>query len=69
MPTASTVLMALAGVIALFAAAIYVFGIPPEIKRQLQIKALKVMGENKASYLVKGETFFSLILWHNISPY
>lgn len=39
--------------IALFAAYIYLFGIPPEVKRQMEEKALETMGENKASYLTK----------------
>jgi hypothetical protein len=29
------------------------FGIPPQLKRQLEDKALETMGENKASYLTK----------------
>jgi hypothetical protein len=29
------------------------FGIPPQLKRQLEEKALETMGENKASYLTK----------------
>lgn len=40
--------MAIAG------AYIYLFGIPPEYKRAMEEKALETMGENKASYLMKG---------------
>jgi hypothetical protein len=29
------------------------FGIPPQLKRDLENKALETMGENKASYLTK----------------
>ncbi|KAF7367330.1 hypothetical protein MSAN_00795200 [Mycena sanguinolenta] len=47
-------LSVIAGAFALLAAYIYFFGIPPAIKRDLEEKALKTMGENKASYLVKG---------------
>lgn len=32
---------------------IYSFGIPPQLKRQLEEKALETMGENKASYMMK----------------
>jgi hypothetical protein len=43
-----------AGVIGVVALAVYLFGIPPEMKRKLERQALKTMGENKASYMVKG---------------
>jgi len=29
------------------------FGIPPQMKRQMEEKALETMGENKASYMMK----------------
>lgn len=29
------------------------FGIPPQLKRQMEEKALETMGENKASYMMK----------------
>jgi hypothetical protein len=32
---------------------IYVFGIPPQVKRKLERGALQAMGENKASYVIK----------------
>ena len=53
----------LAGVVTLIAVGIYFFGIPPELKRKMERAALQTMGENKASYLVKGildnlESFF-----------
>jgi len=52
---ASTILLTgLAGII-IFAAAVYVFGIPPELKRKLERGALKTMGENKASYILKDQ--------------
>lgn len=51
---ASTFLSVLAAVVALMVAAVYLFGIPPQWKRAMEDKALETMGENKASYLVKG---------------
>lgn len=47
-------LTALAGVAAVLGLYIYFFGIPPEMKRQMEEQALKTMGENKASYILKG---------------
>lgn len=55
MPTATSVLTAFAGIVAAISIAIYFFGIPPELKRKMEKQALKTMGENKASYLVKGQ--------------
>lgn len=43
-----------AGVIGVIALAVYLFGIPPEMKRKLERQALQTMGENKMSYVVKG---------------
>jgi hypothetical protein len=54
MPTTTTILTGLAGVVAILALAVYLFGIPPEVKRKMEKAALKSMGENKASYLMKG---------------
>lgn len=54
MPTTATVISVLAGVIAVLSVYIYFCGIPPAVKREMEEKALKTMGENKASYLVKG---------------
>ena len=55
MPSTTTiVLTVLAGLVAATAAYIYLFGIPPELKRDLEKKALRTMGENKASYILKG---------------
>lgn len=51
---ASTYLSVLAAVVALMVGAVYLFGIPPQWKRAMEDKALETMGENKASYLVKG---------------
>lgn len=51
---AAQFLTILAGVIAITALGIYVFGIPPEYKRKLERQALKTMGENKMSYIAKG---------------
>ncbi|KAF1975260.1 hypothetical protein BU23DRAFT_80917 [Bimuria novae-zelandiae CBS 107.79] len=45
----------LAGVVGVFAVAIYLFGIPPELKRKLERSALKTMGENKLSYIAKDQ--------------
>ncbi|KAK3117380.1 hypothetical protein LTR53_001294 [Teratosphaeriaceae sp. CCFEE 6253] len=39
--------------VALIGGYIAVFGIPPQLKRQMEEKALETMGENKASYLMK----------------
>jgi len=55
MPTATTVLTAFAGVLALFSLGIYFFGIPPELKRKMEKAALKTMGENKMSYVMKDQ--------------
>ena len=49
------------GLLTMTAAVIYVFGIPPKAKRVMEEKALETMGENKASYLVKG--MWSLLLF------
>lgn len=54
MPTATTVFSVFAGIVAVLSVYVYFFGIPPAVKRELEEKALKTMGENKASYLVKG---------------
>ncbi|KAK7064676.1 hypothetical protein R3P38DRAFT_3165697 [Favolaschia claudopus] len=51
----SNILALLAGAAALLAAYVYFFGIPPAMKRELEEKALKTMGENKASYIVKDQ--------------
>jgi hypothetical protein len=42
-----------AGLVALAAAYLYVFGISPELKRKMERQALKTMGENKMSYMTK----------------
>jgi hypothetical protein len=52
--TAITFLTALIGILGAISAAVYVFGIPPELKRKLERTALKTMGENKMSYMAKG---------------
>lgn len=44
----------LAGIIGVLVLAVYLFGIPPELKRKLERQALKTMGENKMSYIAKG---------------
>ena len=54
MPSAASIFTALAGVLAVAGLAIYFFGIPPELKRKMEEKALDTMGENKASYIMKG---------------
>jgi hypothetical protein len=56
MPTTTTILTGLAGVFAVLALAVYLFGIPPEMKRKMEKAALKTMGENKASYMMKGRS-------------
>lgn len=54
MQTAALVFTILAGLLAVTAGAIYLFGLPPGMKRAMEEKALETMGENKASYLMKG---------------
>ncbi|KAF2750791.1 hypothetical protein M011DRAFT_474289 [Sporormia fimetaria CBS 119925] len=49
----STVFTVAAGIVAVLALAVYLFGIPPEYKRKLERQALKTMGENKMSYMAK----------------
>ncbi|KJY01050.1 hypothetical protein TI39_contig305g00019 [Zymoseptoria brevis] len=54
MPSTTTIafasIFAFASIIAGY---VYVFGIPPEMKRKLEKQALQTMGENKASYMMK----------------
>ena len=52
--TAAKTFTVLAGIVGVIALAIYLFGIPPELKRKLERQALQTMGENKMSYVVKG---------------
>jgi hypothetical protein len=54
MPTTTAILTGFAGVLALLSLAVYFFGIPPELKKKMEKAALKTMGENKASYILKG---------------
>jgi hypothetical protein len=58
MPSATSVLTAFAGVLALISLAVYFFGIPPELKKKMEKKALETMGENKASYVLKGQHYY-----------
>ncbi|KAI5242401.1 hypothetical protein E4T47_09158 [Aureobasidium subglaciale] len=51
----SMYLAALAAIVASMVGAVYLFGIPVQWKRAMEEKALDTMGENKASYLVKGQ--------------
>ncbi|KAF2187630.1 hypothetical protein K469DRAFT_568569 [Zopfia rhizophila CBS 207.26] len=53
--TAAKVFTVLAGIVAVISLAIYLFGIPPELKRKLEKQALKTMGENKMSYIAKDQ--------------
>lgn len=55
MPSATAIFTVLAGLVAVLVGAIYVFGIPPGMKRAMEDKALDTMGENKASYTLKRE--------------
>ena len=48
-PKHSTLINILQVIISIFAAYIYLFGIPQEYKRAMEEKALETMGENKAS--------------------
>jgi hypothetical protein len=43
-----------AGIVAVIALGVYLFGIPPELKRKMERQALQTMGENKLSYMAKG---------------
>lgn len=43
-----------AGLIGTMVAVIFLVGIPREAKRKMEEKALETMGENKASYMLKG---------------
>ena len=52
--TTAKFLTILAGIVGVLALGVYLFGIPPELKRKLERSALKTMGENKMSYMVKG---------------
>jgi len=51
----TSLLTLLAGVILVTSLYVYFFGIPPELKRDLEKKALRTMGENKASYMLKDQ--------------
>ncbi|KAF3046590.1 hypothetical protein E8E12_011102 [Didymella heteroderae] len=51
--TAASFFTAVAGVIAVIGLAVFLFGIPPELKRKMERTALKTMGENKLSYVAK----------------
>ncbi|TKA82269.1 hypothetical protein B0A55_01704 [Friedmanniomyces simplex] len=46
-------LAAIAVLVAMLGGYIAVFGIPPQLKRQMEEKALETIGENKASYMMK----------------
>lgn len=58
MAVSTTIFTVLAGIAAVLAIAIYFFGIPPALKREMEERALKTMGENKASYMLKGNQPF-----------
>ncbi|KAK0836672.1 hypothetical protein LTR03_013462 [Friedmanniomyces endolithicus] len=51
--TATYILAAIVVAMAAVGGYIAVFGIPPQMKRQMEEKALETMGENKASYMMK----------------
>ncbi|KAF2260194.1 hypothetical protein CC78DRAFT_536549 [Lojkania enalia] len=53
--TAARLFTILAGIIGVLSLAIYLFGIPPELKRKMEKQALKTMGENKMSYIAKDQ--------------
>jgi hypothetical protein len=63
MPTTATILTGFAGALTILALAVYLFGIPPEIKRKMEKAALKTMGENKASYVMKGTCIAKFLSW------
>ncbi|KAF2403778.1 hypothetical protein EJ06DRAFT_505083 [Trichodelitschia bisporula] len=51
----STLLLSALALLGFIAAYIYLVGIPPEMKRKMEKKALETMGENKASYMLKDQ--------------
>ncbi|KAF2705343.1 hypothetical protein K504DRAFT_388432 [Pleomassaria siparia CBS 279.74] len=53
--TAATVFTVVAGIVAVVSLAVYLFGIPPELKRKMERQALHTMGENKMSYMAKDQ--------------
>ncbi|KAF2650144.1 hypothetical protein K491DRAFT_609372 [Lophiostoma macrostomum CBS 122681] len=53
--TTAQVFTVLAGIVAVAALAVYLFGIPPELKKKMERQALKTMGENKMSYVLKDQ--------------
>ncbi|PNS13933.1 hypothetical protein CAC42_1424 [Sphaceloma murrayae] len=55
MPSSTKFFTALAGILAVVAGYVYLFGIPPQWKRAMENKALETMGENKASFMVKNQ--------------
>jgi hypothetical protein len=55
MSSTATILGGIFAALCIFAGAIYVFGIPPQLKRQMEEKALETMGENKMSYMMKDQ--------------
>ena len=57
-----------AGIVGVVALAVYLFGIPPEMKRKLERQALKTMGENKMSYAVKGPSPRPALLEGMLTP-
>lgn len=59
MPSGTTLLAIVVGLLAITAGAVYLFGIPSEWKRAMEEKALETMGENKASYMMKGAVLSS----------
>jgi hypothetical protein len=66
--TATSFFTIAAGIVAVFALAIYFFGIPPEYKRKLEKQALKTMGENKMSYMAKGTLASNTLIHSDFSP-
>ncbi|KAI5366179.1 hypothetical protein Slin15195_G077020 [Septoria linicola] len=55
MPSPTIIAATILVLVAVFAGYIYVVGLPPELKRDLERKALRTMGENKASYMFKSQ--------------
>ncbi|KAF2753206.1 hypothetical protein EJ05DRAFT_223101 [Pseudovirgaria hyperparasitica] len=55
MPSTSAILTSFAGIVALLSLFVYFYGIPPELKRKMEQGALKTMGENKMSYMMKDQ--------------
>jgi hypothetical protein len=67
--TAAKTVTIFAGILGVIALAVYLFGIPPEMKRKLERQALKTMGENKMSYMAKGPPAYLFLKPYPLTPF